>query len=83
MPLNVLYKVDENGNPKEAPERDTPRLVSIPPKYMRFDGVRRTFTDRWFDTETWDRDFSWEDRTLMLSEYLRNVVTDPLFKLDK
>lgn len=83
MPVNVLYKVDENGNRQEAPERDTPRLGVICPKHIRLDGGHNTCTARYVDSMDWDSNYCLEDRILMMCKYFESVVKDPHYRHDK
>lgn len=87
MPINIKYRVDENGNkidtPPQSREHDTPIIYTIPPRTVSLDGAeRRGWFERSCDLDTYD----WmciEDRMEVLIDYIRHVRDERLYKQDK
>lgn len=87
MPINIKYRVDENGNkidtPPQSREHDTPIAYDIPPRTVSSDGTeRRNRLQRELDLVTYDW-LCMEDRMEALVLYIRNIMRDPLYAQDK
>lgn len=88
MSVNVLYKVDENGKrvptPLLTPECDTQekKLPRLAPKYLTFDGSRRTHLGRAFEISEIEHDYTRRDRLKIMANYLMDVATNPLYRRD-